>query len=64
MELLTVKEAAEILKVSQLTITRRLKTNEIAHVKIGRAVRIDIEELKAWIAEQTVGQIRVKEANG
>lgn len=41
-------EAAEALGVCRTTIYRMMETGEIPSIKIGRAKRILVEDLKAW----------------
>ena len=52
--LLTYKEAAERLNVSERTVWDLVKKNQVPHVRINSAVRIPADELDAWIRERTV----------
>lgn len=45
--LLTVADVAKMLKVSTRTVRRLIKSGAIAHVTIGRSVRIRAEDLAA-----------------
>ena len=49
--MLTKKELAEELKISIPTIDRQLKLG-MPHVKIGKAVRFEKEEVIRWLKEQ------------
>lgn len=53
MDLLTVEESAETLKVSQVTIRRYIADGRLAAVRVGRGVRVrrnDLERLAAPVA--------------
>ena len=47
--LLTPKEAAKALSVCERTLYELTKTGELPAVRIGRAVRYDVGDLRAWI---------------
>ena len=51
MEWLTVHEAAELLRVKVSWLYERTRTNSIPHVKLGKYLRFDRDELIAWVAE-------------
>lgn len=56
-EILTVKEAAQYLKLSVVTIRRLIKKGEIPHFKIGDAVRIDKQDLDKYLeSKKKIGQ--------
>jgi len=46
---LTIADAQEILRLSRSSINRLLDRGEIGHVHIGRAVRIPLEDVEAFI---------------
>jgi len=46
---LTVHEAAELLHVPVSWLYERTRTNSIPHVKLGKYLRFDGEELSAWV---------------
>jgi excisionase family DNA binding protein len=46
--MLTKKELAAKLKVHENTIDRRVKEG-MPHIKVGKAVRFDIDEVMAWL---------------
>ena len=47
--LLTIREAAGALAVCEKTISNLMKDGRLRAVRIGRAVRIDVAELRAFI---------------
>lgn len=55
MKLLTVDEAAEVLRVNPRQIYRMVATNDIPHTRIGKgrggAIRFESEQLSKWILE-------------
>jgi excisionase family DNA binding protein len=48
---LTVKEAAHLLRVPVSWLYERTRTNSIPHVKLGKYLRFDRDELTAWVDE-------------
>jgi excisionase family DNA binding protein len=48
---LTVQEAAELLRVPVSWLYERTRTNSIPHVKLGKYLRFDRDELTTWIDE-------------
>ena len=48
---LTVQEAADLLRVPVSWLYERTRTNSVPHVKLGKYLRFDRDELIAWIAE-------------
>ena len=46
----TIKEAAEKLGVSTRTVKRRIDSGELKRHKLGRAVRISEDDLRAFLA--------------
>jgi excisionase family DNA binding protein len=53
---LTYREAAESLQVSERTIWGLVKSRELLAVRIGRAVRIPLTELHAFLARKVTEQ--------
>jgi len=45
---LTVEEAATLLRVKISWLYERTRTNEVPHLKIGKYLRFDRQELLAW----------------
>jgi excisionase family DNA binding protein len=54
MKLLTVKEVAEILKVSNQTVYNWTSKGELIPIKVGGAVRIKEQELNRFIDDNTI----------
>lgn len=49
MGLMRVREVASILRVSQPTVRKLVKTNQIASIRIGGSIRIDAAELARYL---------------
>lgn len=49
LHLITTKEAAEMLKVSQLTVYRWIKTKRLPAYKIGKNIRIKLADLDSLV---------------
>jgi len=52
MKVLTVKEAADLLKVKPQWVYRMLRADGLPFVRLGRQVRIDEDSLEKWLAER------------
>jgi excisionase family DNA binding protein len=50
--LLTVREAADLLRISERTLFTLTKNREIPSVRVGRGVRYDERDLARWIEAQ------------
>ncbi|MBK5262097.1 MAG: helix-turn-helix domain-containing protein [Peptostreptococcaceae bacterium] len=48
-DITTVKQLAEFLHVSELTIKRAIKANELEAFKVGRDWRIERESVLKWV---------------
>jgi excisionase family DNA binding protein len=48
---LTVQEAAELLRVPVTWLYERTRTNSVPHVKLGKYLRFDRDELNGWLEE-------------
>lgn len=48
---LTIQEAADLLRVPVSWLYERTRTNSVPHVKLGKYLRFDSDELAAWIDE-------------
>lgn len=46
---LTIQEAAELLRVPVSWLYERTRTNSVPHVKLGKYLRFDRDELAAWV---------------
>jgi excisionase family DNA binding protein len=57
---LTVQEAAELLRVPVSWLYERTRTNSIPHVKLGKYLRFDQDELTTWIDEMRGGWARTR----
>ena len=55
--LLTSRQAAEALAISERSLWSKKASGEIAHVRIGRSVRYSVADLQRWIAAQTKGGV-------
>ncbi|MBL6707241.1 MAG: helix-turn-helix domain-containing protein [Planctomycetaceae bacterium] len=50
--LLTVRETADVLRVSERTLWTLTNSGELPSVRVGRSVRYDQNDLAAWIASR------------
>ncbi len=48
---LTVDEAARLLRVKVSWLYERTRLNEVPHIKLGKYLRFDQQELLAWTAQ-------------
>lgn len=48
MALLTIEEAAAMLRVKVSWLYERTRTNDVPHLKLGKYLRFDEDELRAW----------------
>jgi excisionase family DNA binding protein len=48
---LTIQEAADLLRVPVSWLYERTRTNSVPHVKLGKYLRFDRDELNAWLEE-------------
>lgn len=48
---LTVQEAADLLRVPVSWLYERTRTNSVPHVKLGKYLRFDRDELAAWVSD-------------
>lgn len=53
-ELLTIEEAASLLKLKVSRLRKAVFRREVKYVKLGALVRFKREHLKEWIERQTV----------
>jgi len=60
MKLLTVKEVADILNVTEQMVYNLTSKGELNPTKVGRAVRIKEQELNRFIDDNTVKQTEKK----
>ena len=59
-ELLTVEEAAKVLRISQVTLRRLLRESKLPGVKVGNVWRIPRSALEAFLAGPSSGQTEAK----
>ena len=50
-KLLTIKDLADYLQLNQQTVYRNFEKWNIPFVKLGRAIRFDIDQVRAWVQE-------------
>lgn len=50
--LLTVREAADLLRISDRTLWTLTSSGRLPSVRVGRSVRYDIADLRKWIDSQ------------
>lgn len=53
--LLTVREAAEFLRISRNGLYILAREGKVPSYRIGNSVRFDLDELRAWLEEQRRG---------
>ena len=58
MDLLTVEEVAELLKLSIPTIQRKIRAGELPAIKIGRFWRIPKKDFEKWLENKKSGGVR------
>jgi excisionase family DNA binding protein len=51
--LLSIIEAAEWLGISQSFLYKLVESEAIPHIRLGRAIRFDINKLEEWLREDT-----------
>jgi excisionase family DNA binding protein len=52
--LLTVREVAETMRVSNMTVYRLIRAGELPAIRVGKHFRIREQELNAYLESQTV----------
>ncbi len=51
-DILTIKEVAEYLKITERTLYRLVQEGKIPAFKVGGSWRFQLSDIKAWIADQ------------
>ena len=51
MKVLTVREAADLLKVRPQWVYRMMRSDGLPCIRLGRQIRIDEDSLEKWLAE-------------
>jgi excisionase family DNA binding protein len=59
--LLRLREVAEYLGLSMDTVHRMCRDGRLPHVRIGRRIRVEPEELARWIAQRRHGPAQGRE---
>jgi excisionase family DNA binding protein len=54
-QFLTPREVAELLRVNLLTIYEYIRTRQLNAVKLGRTYRINVDEVRRFIADHLQG---------
>jgi excisionase family DNA binding protein len=54
---MTVREVADILRLSEREIYKLAATHQIPHVKIGASIRFDPATVLAWLEERTLSPV-------
>ena len=57
-DLLTLKEVAQLLRISPQTLYKMLKDGSLSGIKIGAQWRFDRQEVRGWLKGQTVDKLR------
>ena len=53
-KMLTVGEVAEVMRVSNMTVYRLIKSGELAAVRVGKNYRIRESDISRYLTEQSV----------
>lgn len=51
-DVITTKQLAEFLQVSEITIKRAIKAGDLKVLKVGRSVRIERQSIIEWLKEK------------
>ena len=51
-DVITTKQLAEFLQVSEITIKRAIKAGDLQVLKVGRSVRIERQSVIEWLKEK------------
>jgi excisionase family DNA binding protein len=62
-QLLRKPEAARFLSMPHSTLEKKTARKQIPYVKLGRAIRYDVDDLRAWIEAQTIPVASPSESN-
>lgn len=52
-DVITIKQLAEFLQVSEITIKRAIKAGDLKALKVGRSVRIERGSVMEWLEQKT-----------
>jgi len=53
-DLLTVREVAETMRVSNMTVYRLIKSGQLAAIRVGKSYRIREADVSRFLSEQSV----------
>ncbi len=51
MQLLTVKEASNLLNMKEKTLYQWVELNQVPHIRLNGSIRFDLEDISAWIKD-------------
>jgi len=51
-DIITIKQLAEFLQISEPTIHRAIKAGDLAALKVGKSVRIEKESVIGWLQQK------------
>lgn len=51
-DVITIKQLAEFLQVSEITIKRAIKAGDLKALKVGKSVRIEKESVMEWLEQK------------
>lgn len=51
-DVITIKQLAEFLQVSEITIKRAIKAGDLKALKVGKSVRIEKESVMEWLGTE------------
>lgn len=51
-DIITIKQLAEFLQVSEITVKRAIKTGDLKALKVGKSVRIEKENVYEWLQQK------------
>ena len=52
--LINYQQASRVLAISETTLRKWVSCRRVPHVKLGRAVRFDTDELERWIESRSI----------
>ena len=52
-KLLTIKDLAEFLQLNEQTVYRNFEKWNIPYLKLGRAIRFDINQVQTWVQKNS-----------
>jgi len=55
-KLLSIRQAAEVLAMSEVSVRRMVRDGQLEHLRIGRALRVPLASIEKIIKQTQVGQ--------